>query len=207
MKKSNKLSYLKISYLAVALATLLTGCSNTKEAPQPTAQQVKPAAAHESAGMPAPSGSGIKFKAPEGWVAEKTTSSMRQAQYKLPRVEGDTEDAEMVVFYFQGGGGGVQANVDRWIAQFSKPDGSPAADQAKVAHKQVHGIPLTVVDVSGIYDNSMGPDSATKPKSTFRLLGAVAEAGNGPWFMKLTGPAKTVAKWESSFQSFLDTIE
>ncbi len=101
----------------------------------------------------------------------------------------------------------MQANIDRWISQFSKPDGRPVDDEAKVSRRESHGIPLTIVDVSGSYDNSMGPGSQVKPMSEYRLLGAVAEAANGPWFFKLTGPAKTVAKWESSFQSFLDSIQ
>ena len=40
-------------------------------------------------------------------------------------------------------------------------------------------------------------------KPGFRMLGAVVEASNGPWFFKLTGPAKTVAKWEPAFDTFL----
>jgi len=47
----------------------------------------------------------------------------------------------------------------------------------------------------------------TKAKPNFRMLAAVAEAPSGPWFFKLTGPAKTVGKWESGYQSFLDTIQ
>ena len=133
---------------------------------------------------------------------------MRKAQYLLPRVAGDSEDAEMVVYYFQGQGGSVQANVDRWISQFTKPDGTPASDSAKVSRKESHGIPLTIVDVSGTYVASMGPMQAeAKPKQKFRMLAAVAEASSGPWFFKLTGPTKTVAKWEASFLAFLGTIQ
>ncbi len=114
----------------------------------------------------------------------------------------------MVVYYFQGGGGGVQANIDRWIGQFTKPDGSPANDAAKVSKRDVHGIPVTIVDVSGTYGGGMGPMGQSEPsKTNYRMLGAVAEASNGPWFFKLTGPAKTVAKWETSFQAFVDTIQ
>lgn len=133
---------------------------------------------------------------------------MRQAQYRLPRLEGDPEDAELVVFYFQGQGGSVQANIDRWVGQFSKADGSPAADLATVTQKEAHGIPLTVVDVSGTYRGSAGPMMApAAPKADFRMLAAVAETSGGPWFFKLTGPVKTVAKWEASFHAFLQSIE
>ena len=32
----------------------------------------------------------LKFRVPPGWVEEERTSSMRVAQYRLPKAEGDT---------------------------------------------------------------------------------------------------------------------
>ena len=131
---------------------------------------------------------------------------MRQAEYTLPKTDGDPEDAELVVYYFGGQGGSVQANVDRWIGQFKKPDGSPVGDSAKVSRKQSHGIPLTIVDCSGTYSGGGPMMGSAAAKPNFRMIAAVAEASSGPWFFKLTGPARTVAKWEPSFNSFLETI-
>ncbi len=192
--------------VGLAVAATMGGCSKANDQAQPAAvaDAMKPAAAHGTPG----GGAGLKYTAPADWISEKPSSSMRQAQFRLPRAEGDSQDGELVVFFFQGGGGGVQANIDRWIGQFTKPDGSPANDVAKTTHKVSHGIPLTVVDVSGTYmAGSMGMGGESKPKQGFRMLAAVAEAGNGPWFFKLTGPAKTIGKWENSFQGFLDTIQ
>jgi len=192
--------------VTVVMAVVLVGCSKPTEDSQPmaAADGMKPAAAHGTSGGTAE----LKYTAPPDWISEKPTSSMRQAQFRLPRVEGDPEDGELVVFYFQGGGGGVQANIERWIGQFSKADGSPANDIAKTTHKVSHGIPITVVDVSGTYmAGSMGMGGESKSKPGFRMLAAVAEAHNGPWFFKLTGPARTIGKWETSFQGFLDTIQ
>src|SRR5437667_10552149 len=42
----------------------------------------------------------LHFKAPDSWVTEKASSSMRVAQYKLPKAEGDNDDASMIVYYF-----------------------------------------------------------------------------------------------------------
>ncbi len=194
--------YLALSVLAAAI---LAGCSDRASEPPPASESaMKPAPAHATVGT----ASGLKWTAPEDWISEPPSSSMRQAQYRLSKVEGDPEDAELVVYYFQGGGGGVQANIDRWIGQFTKADGSPANDVAKTSKKESHGIPITIVDVTGTYMAGMGPMlSETQAKPNFRMLGAVAEAPNGPWFFKLTGPAKTVNKWAASFQSFLDTIQ
>ncbi len=191
---------------ALIFALGIAGCATeSKEASETSAAgAVKVAPAHGAGTNP--SAPALKFTAPSDWIGETPSSSMRQAQYRLPRVSGDTEDAELAVFFFGGSGGSVQANIDRWIGQFQKPDGTPAA--GVTSRRQVHGIPLTIVDVSGVYLSSGGPmmtETARKPD--FRMLAAVAEGPNGPWFFKLTGPAKTVTKWEPSFQSFLDTIQ
>lgn len=194
--------------LLLCMITALSGCSQNREVGEMSeSAAIKPAPAHNpSAETAAPAVSGLQFTAPAGWIAETPTSSMRQAQYRLPKAEGDTEDAELAVFFFQGGGGGVQANVDRWIGQFSKADGSPANDIAKTAHKAAHGIPLTIVDVTGTYDGGMATQKEPVVKPNYRMLAAVAEAANGPWFFKLSGPAKTVLKWQPSFEAFLDSI-
>ncbi len=204
--------YLVGLLLCFALIATAPGCSKKEEGAQSPASSdiLKPEAAHTPTAPAVPaSGGNLRFTAPAGWISEPPSSSMRKAQYRLPRVQGDSEeDAEMVVFYFQGGGGGVQANIDRWISQFSKPDGSPANDVAKVTKKVVHGIPVTTVDVSGTYSGAMGPmGGSSQPKPAYRMLAAVAEASDGPWFFKLTGPAKTVEKWEPSFEAFVDSFQ
>jgi predicted small lipoprotein YifL len=38
-----------------------------------------------------PAAGELRYKAPDGWVKEQTTSTMRVAQYKLPKTEGDAE--------------------------------------------------------------------------------------------------------------------
>jgi hypothetical protein len=202
-----KIQNLKILLLSSVLA--LAGCSQqTQSEKGAESKELKPEAAHSAVTAPAPSAAGgLKFAPATGWIVESPSSSSRKAQYKLPRAEGDSEDAGLVVYYFNGGGGTPQANADRWIAEFAGPDGKAASAAAKITHKTVNSIPLTIVDVSGAYVSSMGMmQQGGKPKSGIRLLGAIAEAGNGPWFIKLTGPERTVAKWKPSFDSFLDSI-
>ena len=56
----------------------------------------------------------LKFDAPAGWIARTPSSSMRQAEYTLPRVQGDVEDAAVTVFFFGATqGGSARANIDR----------------------------------------------------------------------------------------------
>jgi hypothetical protein len=186
------------------------GCSQrAQENKESQAENLKLGSAHgPGSSTAAASNEGLTFAPSPEWRAESPSSSNRKAQFKLPRAAGDSEDAELVVYYFQGGGGAVQTNVNRWIGQFTKPDGSPVADTAKIAHRNIGGIPLTVVDVSGTYINAMQPMRQSEgPQLNYRMLGAIAEPGNGPWFIKLTGPAKTVAKWAPSFEAFLNSIK
>ena len=181
---------------------LLSGCSST--------QQTEPESVPEPAGSPQPpqtSGAGLEFEAPSTWIRETPSSSMRLAQYRLPHLPGDTEDAELVVFYFGGQGGSAGANVKRWIGQFSDPDGSPVADTVKISEQDIHGIHLTVVAVRGTYHQSQGPMMATTTdKPNYRMLAAVAEGPAGPSFFKLTCPQRTVDHFEDSFHAFLDTL-
>ncbi len=199
---------IRIVIFLFCAAAALAGCSSkSQNGRAPESGGLKPQSAHNESGPVSGSDTGLSFTPPPGWVVETPTSSSRKAQYKLPRIGGDPEDAEVVVYFFGGGGGTPQANVDRWIGQFTGPDGKSAPNSAKVSHKTINGISLTIVDVSGTYSNSMGPMQQNgQPKANFRMLGVIAETEKGPWFVKFTGPERTVAKWEPSFQSFLDSL-
>lgn len=201
-----------IRYLIAILSgvvLLFAGCSQkVQDKKTEESAPLKPEAAHGMGQAAAPENPArLKFTAPSDWKAETpSSSSSRQAQYRLPRVQGDPEDAQLVVYYFGGGGGTPQANIERWIGEFTGPDGKPVTD-AKVLNRTVNGIALTTVDVKGSYASSMGMMAQKdKPKTGERLLGAIAETANGPWFIKLTGPERTVARWQPTFDAFINSI-
>jgi hypothetical protein len=150
----------------------------------------------------------LKFKVPAGWVEEERTSSMRVAQYKLPRAPGDTEDASLVLYYFgQGQGGSTDTNVKRWISQMKKADGT-AVTIATVADFEANRLKVTTVDVSGTYVAETAPGSGTfHNKPSYRMRAAVVETPNGSYFVKLVGPEKTVAQWNDSFLSYVNSFE
>jgi hypothetical protein len=150
----------------------------------------------------------LKFKVPAGWVEEQRTSTMRVAQYKLPKAPGDTEDASLVLYYFgPGQGGSTTANIDRWTGQMKQPDGS-AAKGTKDEHLVANGLKVTTVDVSGTYVAETAPGSGTfHNKPDYRLRAAVVETPNGSYFVKLVGPEKTVTQWNDSFLSYIKSFE
>ena len=150
----------------------------------------------------------LKFDAPAGWVSRTPSSTMRVAEWALPKVSGDSEDAILTVYFFGATmGSNVQANLDRWMAQMSQPDGRDSKDVAKTSTMTVHDLKVTLVDVTGTYVAEVTPGSSDHfNKPGFRQCAAVIETSGGPYFVKLTGPEKTVAKWQDSFNAFMKTL-
>jgi hypothetical protein len=146
---------------------------------------------------------------PAGWIEQTPRSSMRKAQFALPRASGDSEDGELTVFYFgMGQGGSTEGNIRRWISQVSQPDGSSSEDKAKIRRSEVSGLRMTEVDVSGTLRASNMPGAQPRPARTgYRLLGVVLESPQGPWFFKLVGPEKTISRWAESFRQFIGSAK
>jgi hypothetical protein len=155
---------------------------------------------------PPPPGT-LTFTPPAAWRARPAASAMRVAEFAVPRAPGDPEDAEVIVYYFGGSGGSADANIDRWIGQVQQPDGSSSRDKARRQSTTLNGLKATMVDVSGTYVAEMRPGSTDRyHKPDFRVRAAVVETPRGPYYVKLTGPAKTVAAAGGDYQKFLETI-
>jgi len=199
----------KIKLTGVGFMVLLVGgCSDLAPLESPSSTPTAPSSAGSSPTSGSVLAAGIEFQAPDGWIQEVPSSSMRAGQYRIPGVDGDQADAEMVVFHFEGAGGSVQANVDRWVGQFTNVEGDPVSDQIRSSEKDGRGIDITIVDVRGTYNESQGPMMAeTTARPRYRMLAAVVEGAGGPWFFKLTGPEKTVTQSGDSFQSLLDSLQ
>jgi hypothetical protein len=151
----------------------------------------------------------LKFTAPSGWVEEKSSSTMRVAQYKLSKETGDDADGSVVLYYFgPSGGGGVSANLERWIGQMKQSDGSESRDKAKQDSLTVNGLKVTTIDLAGTYTAETAPGSGQFYNSpNYRLRAAVIETPKGSYYLKVVGPEKTVAKWNGSVTDFVKSFE
>jgi hypothetical protein len=131
---------------------------------------------------------------------------MRLATYKVPRANGDAEDAELAVFHFPGGGG-VDANFARWKSQFQDLDPS----KTHRSDRTNGNLTEHVLEIeSGTFASSMGPMGPAQgaaPKPDYGLIGAVIESPSGDYFFKLTGPAKTVKGARTEFLALLDGLK
>lgn len=132
----------------------------------------------------------ITLAVPVSWQQEQPRSRLRAGQFKLPAVKGDKQPAELAVFFFGGAGGGADANIRRWISQFQSK-----GRQAKVFRgESTQGLYL-LLDLSGTYNQPIGRpvQGKTKPMPGARMLAVIlAVKGKGNYFLKLTGPQKTV---------------
>jgi hypothetical protein len=146
----------------------------------------------------------LTYTIPDNWKEESPSSSMRKAQYRLPGDEG-AGDAEMAVFVFPGGGGSIQANIDRWIGQFKQPDGSDSKKKADIKKIESNELPITLVYVTGTYlKGTMGGEISEL--NHYAMIAAIVETSTDPWFFKTVGPEATINHWRQDFEKFSRTI-
>lgn len=141
----------------------------------------------------------VTLKVPESWKQKELKSQFRVAEFEIPAAKGDETPGELAVFFFGAtGGGGVDANITRWIGQFSEEGRT-----AKVATGKMPTGDYVIADISGTYNKPIGPPIQQKKKSLpgWRVLGVILQTDKGLYFLKLDGPAKTVAAAESDFRA------
>ncbi|HTF89357.1 MAG TPA: hypothetical protein VK843_13175 [Planctomycetota bacterium] len=173
--------------------------------PPPVAAE-KPAESQKPAPAPA-TAPALELAAQPGWIAEPPSSGMRKAQFRLPHGAEAGEDASLVVYYSGGQGGSREANIERWVGQFEQPDGSPSADALQQSERKIAGLEVFDAALSGTYIAETAPGSGERVnKPEWRMLASIVETKDGPWYFKLVGPAATVAKWEPSYTTFMNSI-
>jgi hypothetical protein len=160
-------------------------------APDPATVTVEPPPMAEVERPARPAVDLIKFDAPAGWSKEEPSSNMRKAQYKVPDKEKKAGDGQMALFYFGNRNDMLEDNLKRWASQMGAADPKTEVIQGKC---KIH-----LVDLKGTYtgDNDKGP------QDNQRLLAAVVENADGPWYFKLVGPADTVGPWKDEFVAML----
>ena len=133
---------------------------------------------------------------------------MRAAEYQVAGADG-AGPAVLTVFYFGAGqGGSVDANLERWIGQFSQPDGSDNRAAAKFEDQEIAGLPVKRLDLRGTFMGGMGPmQGGGGAQPDHRVLGAIVTGPQGPVFFKLLGPAATVDKAQAAFDALVASIK
>ena len=136
------------------------------------------------------------------WVRQAVTSSMRAGQLTFKQSDENLKNVDVVFFYFgPGGAGGIQANIDRWKGQFV------GEAETNTEKKTVNDREIVYFTGNGTFEDSMGgPFSGNRVKrENYSVLAAILPSDNGPVFLKMTGPADSVAAAKADFTTLAES--
>jgi hypothetical protein len=155
---------------------------------------------------------GLKSKAPAGWKNENPSNKLRMYQMQVPKIDGDKDNAELVVFFFgAGGGGGIEENIKRWKTQFIPPDGKSIDESSKLEKYKVGtAADVVALDIWGTFKYKNPPFSPTakeERKENYRRFNVIFDTDKGAYFITLTGPAKTMEKQKAAFDGWIKAFK
>ena len=151
---------------------------------------------------------GMKSTTPADWKEEAPSNAMRLTQFKLPKAEGDKDEAELALFKFPGGSGTVEANLKRQVAKFQPADGKDKVEETIDKKFKVGEIAATYQDVKGTFIKKPFPMAEKgTPVAGYRQLYVVFETKDSQYYFTLIGPEKTVEKHKKGFDEWLKNFK
>jgi len=140
---------------------------------------------------------------PNSWKGRPPSSSMRLVQFEIS----DEEPAEVIVFYFGAGqGGGAQANIARWVSQFSPVDGKPVQPTVKNM-RTTGGFEVTWVEIQGDYARGVGVGPIGDYKIDQMLIAAITKTPRGNLYFQFHGNRATILEHRDEFRQFVMALE
>jgi hypothetical protein len=146
---------------------------------------------------------GMKSTPPAEWKEKALPAgSMRLLQMTVPKVAGDSDDAEVAVFKLSASGT-VEQNLKRQLDKFDADGRKDKTDKI-----QVGTIESTYQDVSGNFKQKPFPMAEKFTlKKDWRQLYVVFNKGEDQYYIWLLGPAKTVEKNKRGFEDWLKNFK
>lgn len=149
---------------------------------------------------------GLVMVVPAGWEIQPVQAGAMapKAVYQIPPAKPGEEPGVVRVTHFPEMKGKDDQNIDRWIAQVTKPDGAAATRaDAKIEKTESGNIRLTTVDVSGNVKMTMR--ETAKPDQ--RMIAAIVDHPKGPHFVVIGGPIASMKTWEPDIMKFLKSAQ
>jgi hypothetical protein len=182
------LNSLSTCFIAVALVS----CNNDKiEVYKIPKEGVDMAMQSGSASLAPPPGNPAQWTKPDGWV-EQPLSEMRLGSFKVDGANNVSADVSVIAF--PGEAGGLTSNVNRWRGQLQLSPLDEDQLSQIIQRTEVDNVPTSLVDFQTA-------ENSPKPS---RLLGAVLQATDRTWFVKMTGPPELL---EGQRQKFLEFVK
>jgi hypothetical protein len=154
---------------------------------------------------------GLKSTTPANWKKQEPTTRDRVYQFVIPKVNGDKDDAQLMVFHFgAGAGGGTEANIERWKKMVRPAEGAKESDAYKTSDFKVGDVKVTMLEANGTYlfkKRPFDPNEQPEPRADYRLIGVVFESKNGPYFIRMVGPQKTMEANRKGFEDWLKNFK
>ena len=152
-------------------------------------------------------GGKLRLPVPGNWQMVPIRSRIIKREYAVPPASEGEAPGRMTV---STAGGGIEANVERWIGQFQTAEGEPLADEAKkVEKKKIGGLEVHLVDLTGDFqDQPRGPRGPTVSRPNYRMLAAIVPLKEGgTWFFKFYGAKETVDAQAKPFTKMIEGIK
>ncbi len=142
----------------------------------------------------------LQLTVPVSWKQTPPKNRLRKGQFEIPAVKGEKLNVELVIYEFGGGGGGVGANVRRWINQFQ-----PKGRKATIRQGKCKQGPYIFVDITGTYNQPIGPPirRQTKTLANARMIAVILAVKDKQkvYYLKAAGGAKTVTANEDAIRA------
>ena len=126
---------------------------------------------------------------------------MLQAEYAIPKAEGDKADGRLTVSQARGS---VEDNIARWEGQFGTK-----VDKEQKETLVAGGIKITLVDLTGTFNDTMAPMAPLITRPDYRMLGAIFQlpGEEALHFVKCYGPKKTITDRADEIKRFLTSLK
>lgn len=142
----------------------------------------------------------LSMKASADWTSKKPAFKIIDHEFSIPAVKDDKVGGRLTIM---GAGGSIEQNINRWIGQFSQPDGKSTKDRTTIDTLKIAGQTVYLVNITGNFN-----DRRAGLQKDYRMIAAIIVTEKlGQHFIKLYGPKQTIAANEKKFKSFLDSLK
>lgn len=154
-------------------------------------------AGEKHAAAPAQQPDPLTWDTPAEWVEERKSSTMRLAAFSVRQ---DDKEAICTIIPLKGDGGGLKANVRRWLAQLDIRLKSEAElDQFIARQKRLTtsgGLPAVLVDFTGL-----------QPAGDTSILVGIVTLKGATVFIKMTGDTALLSGQKDRFLSLIESLK
>jgi hypothetical protein len=136
---------------------------------------------------------GIRFTIPAQWEEQTLSPEMQsfvEAKFTIPTSAGPAELSLTSM------GGGIRANLDRWIDQVHPAPGESPAESAL----EIDGVEATWIDIRGTFQGRIG--SGVESHENWGILGVAIPMRPRDFYLKLVGPREALSEVSHEFRDF-----